>query len=249
MEKSPFMFKILEIVKTKRNNFKIRTNSKSCYAISCRISGKSLFFYDNKQHTVNKGDILYIPYGASYSQECESEEIICFHLEAFSDVSDNIGIFSTDDPDIVCSLFEKAHQEWQKRGFNYKYRCMALLYEILSHAGFEENNDLKITPYNTALEYLNSHLYDTDFSISDLCERSNISRSYFNEIFKKQNGCTPMEYINSARINKAKLLLKSGNYTKEEVSSLCGFNDIKYFFVVFKKITGKTTKEYIGGIL
>ena len=44
---------------------------------------------------------------------------------------------------------------------------------------------------------------------------------------------------------KAKILLKSGIYTREEIAKQCGFNDVKYFYTVFKNITGFTTGKYI----
>ena len=54
----------------------------------------------------------------------------------------------------------------------------------------------------------------------------------------------PTEYVNRLRISTAEFLLKSEDYTNDEIATLCGFNDTKYFYVVFKKITGMTTKEY-----
>ena len=35
-----------------------------------------------------------------------------------------------------------------------------------------------------------------------------------------------------------------GSGKVEEIASLCGFRDVKYFYVIFKKLTGYTTKEY-----
>ncbi len=51
-------------------------------------------------------------------------------------------------------------------------------------------------------------------------------------------------YINASRIDKAKMLLDSGDYRNDEVALLCGFSETKYFYTVFKKITGMTPKEY-----
>ena len=42
-----------------------------------------------------------------------------------------------------------------------------------------------------------------------------------------------------------KALLRSQLYTREEIASLCGFENIKHFYVVFKQITGCTTGEYL----
>lgn len=239
---------ILDIIRLKRKNTRQKTQNKSCYVLSCRISGESLFFYNDTSVTVKTGDILYIPYGSSYSQECKSEEIICFHLEAYSSLADKILIFrneSKENIDNICAAFKAASAEWNNKEYNYEYRCMAILYEILSayNIRFTESKKHPAILKN-AVNYLEGHISDLDFTIEKLCKETNISRVYFNKLFKNTYGITPIEYINNLRIKKAKFLLDSGNYTNGEIAQLCGFSDIKYFYVVFKKITGLTTKEY-----
>lgn len=88
------------------------------------------------------------------------------------------------------------------------------------------------------------HFCDTDLSLDYVCSVSNVSRAYFNRIFLKEYGTTPVKYIQKKRIEKAMILVGSGDYTREEIAALCGFKDIKYFYTVFKKVTGMTTKEY-----
>ncbi len=120
---------------------------------------------------------------------------------------------------------------------------MAVLYEILSHIQLNEA-DKKETPFDIAMQYLETNIYSSDFCIETLCRRVNISRTYFNRLFKQSIGIAPTEYINKQRIKKATFLIESGDYTNEEIAFLCGFNDVKYFYVIFKKYTGTTTLAY-----
>lgn len=239
---------IIDIIHIKRKAYRQTTYNKSCYVLSYRVSGESLFFYNNTSVTVKTGDILYIPCGSTYSQECQSDEIICFHLEAYSSLSDEILLFHNDNNENsykICELFKTAYSEWERKEHNYKYKCMALLYEILSVCNINFIEQKNYPPIiKNAVNYLNDRVFDLDLSIEKLCKEANISRAYFNKHFKNAYGLTPVEYINNRRMEKAKFLLDSGNYTNEEIASLCGFNNIKYFYVVFKKNTGMTTKEY-----
>ena len=34
-------------------------------------------------------------------------------------------------------------------------------------------------------------------------------------------------------------------YTREEIAHLCGFDNVKHFYVVFKQVTGMTTGQYL----
>ncbi len=246
MDSLPF-FKILDVIKLKRESWKVKTINKSCFVLSCRISGKSLFYFDNRTKTARKGDILYIPCGSSYMQETAGEELIVLHLEAYSPVPNQIEVFSSAVPDYVCTLFEKCYFEFINKTGNYELRCTAILYEILAQIDLfgKEQVGNGGAVYDLAFRYLEAHMYDTDFSIEALCRETNISRSYFNRLFKEHLGMTPLAYINEMRINKAKILLKTGNYTNEEIAGLCGFMDVKYFYVVFKRLVGLTTRSYV----
>lgn len=240
------VFKILDVVMVDRENLKLQTINKSCYVLSCRISGESTFTQNGKEFTAKQGDVLYIPYGSSYQQSCKREKVIYIHLEAFSAAPSNIMLLRANDTEHVCSLFLKCYKIFTKKEHDFEYACMSVLYEILSFVGFGSLNSVTTnnTPFNLAMQYLSTHVFEQDFSVDALCENANISRAYFNKIFKKTYNTTPIKYINDIRISKAKLLLKSGNYSNEEIAFLCGFNDVKYFYVIFKKLTNQTTLKY-----
>jgi transcriptional regulator GlxA family with amidase domain len=56
---------------------------------------------------------------------------------------------------------------------------------------------------------------------------------------------TPVEYINSYRVNRAILLLISNSgLSIEQIAELTGFESSAYFRRVFKAQTGKTPREY-----
>lgn len=192
------------------------------------------------------GDILYIPHGASYQQQCAQEEVICFHLEAYGELSDRMQIIRTENTEEICALFRKAAELWRNKGGNYEYRCLSLLYSILAMCGevLTATGEYPSCVIRNAVDYLEAHIFDVDLTVANLCESVHISRSYFNRIMKELYGCTPKTYIHMRRIKKAKILLRNGNYTNEEIAWLCGFADVKYFYVLFKKYTGVTTGEY-----
>ena len=242
----PFL-NILDVIRIQRENTKIKTNNKSCYVISCRINGESTFYYNGEELSAGRGDILFVPFGATYIQSTLKEDIVCLDINTCSNLDDELKVFKTDNPDYICSLFEKCSDIWQSKPDKYQYKCMSILYEILSYMEISPTEDARNENplFDTAKRHLDEHIYDADLSISDICQRSGISRTYFNKFFKESERITPSEYINKKRIQKAQMLLKGGDFTNEEISYLCGFNDVKYFYVVFKKLTGMTTKEYV----
>ena len=238
--------RILEVTRLSRANTVISTENKECFVLSCRLSGESLFYYNNAEHRVERGDVLFIPAHSCYSQSCVSEELICFHLEIDGNVPKEIRIIKPADSDEMCNLFSDAYKFWSDRANNYSYLCMSELYKVLGLSDILTVKDGGINErLLPAVEYIERNLYSNEFSLENACKKAAISRIYFNKLFKENFSVTPVEYVNKKRIAKAKVLLESGIYTREEIALQCGFNDVKYFYTVFKNYTGMTTGEYL----
>lgn len=243
------IFQIIDIVRLHRKKIEYTTKNKSCYVLSCRLKGCSVFNFNNEKHIVNRGDILYIPLGSSYSQHTEGEEIVFFHLNAIGKTNDEIKIITPKNPDEVCDIFSKANKLWNKDQSLGFYECQQYLYKIMSLfdcASPQINSADTLTPI---LSYIHEHLCDPNLSLDAACKQAYICRVYFNKLFKRTYQTTPVRYINERRIERAKILLTSGVYTREEVAYLCGYNDVKYFYSVFKTISGMTTKQYYNSIM
>jgi AraC-like DNA-binding protein len=237
---------IIDIIQLNRERFSCKTENKSCYVLACRIEGKSSFFYNGEERLVKRGDVLYIPAGSSYFQTSEKETVVCFHLNILGQVSPNMETFSVKDKERMCELFVRAEQLWRQRPSNYEFMCMSILYEIVSNIRICTKSQLHRSAafLKPAMKYLNANLFDAELSLEETCRAAHISRTYFNKLFGQVYGQTPTVYINRQRIERAKQLLLSGSCYNEEIAHLCGFKDVKYFYVIFKKMTGKTTKEY-----
>lgn len=88
------------------------------------------------------------------------------------------------------------------------------------------------------------HNYQKDYTIEELAELASLSKHYFQNLFKKTYGITPIDYLNKVRIKHAKFMLKNYNYSCSEISNSIGFNSPLYFSKVFKKYTGVAPTKY-----
>lgn len=83
-----------------------------------------------------------------------------------------------------------------------------------------------------------------NLSVGYIAGRLFLSNNYFGQLFKSSTGISVTEYINYARIEHAKHLLKNSNKKIYEISAESGFADQYYFSSVFKKVIGLTPSEY-----
>lgn len=97
-----------------------------------------------------------------------------------------------------------------------------------------------------AISYIDSHLSET-LSLDLIASAIPANPSYLSRTFKKETGQALTEYINLARVKKAKELLSAGGLLSYEVAEQVGFHDPAYFSAIFKKYTGKSPKEFRTG--
>lgn len=95
-----------------------------------------------------------------------------------------------------------------------------------------------------AIDYLKENYGNPNLSLNHICEYLNISTSRFSSIFKEETGKTFTEMLTAIRMERAKQLLRQTSLRNYEIAEKVGFSDPHYFSIAFKKMTGKTPKEY-----
>ena len=94
-----------------------------------------------------------------------------------------------------------------------------------------------------AIEYIGEH-YTEDISLSDVADQVGISAGYLSTMFSQNMECKFVDYLNQVRIEHACTYLEQNFLKTYEIAYKVGFRDEKYFSKVFKKVIGKSPKEY-----
>lgn len=66
---------------------------------------------------------------------------------------------------------------------------------------------------------------------------------YISLIFKEKTGINFIDYLSKIRIEKAKLLLKEGTLSIQEIGEAVGYPNPQYFSKVFKRLTDMSPSE------
>ncbi|AXI10311.1 hypothetical protein CUC15_15830 [Oceanobacillus zhaokaii] len=93
------------------------------------------------------------------------------------------------------------------------------------------------------LEYINQN-YDQDLSLTDISKKFNLTEGYISRVLKKNANINFKKHLNNLKINKAKELLKKGNYKVNEVSALVGYKNVNTFIRTFKQQEGIPPGEF-----
>ncbi|MBR4061209.1 MAG: helix-turn-helix transcriptional regulator [Lachnospiraceae bacterium] len=100
----------------------------------------------------------------------------------------------------------------------------------------KENLQKKIV--EDMLAYLEVNYRDVDLNQAQVAELFKISNYTLSRLFKNQVGIGFSEYVVSKRLEYAKELLITSDYTINEISNMAGFNSTSYFCKIFKVYEG-----------
>ena len=93
------------------------------------------------------------------------------------------------------------------------------------------------------LEYIHTH-YKEKITIENLAKTASISKTEALRCFKSIIGLSPINYLNSYRLQKAAQLLINTENNIQEIATDCGFDDNSYFSKLFKKNYHVTPHNY-----
>lgn len=97
-----------------------------------------------------------------------------------------------------------------------------------------------------AIAYLTEHM-DEKIQMSALARQLNLSERNFRKLFTEQIGVSPKAYLQTARLGRAKELLRMRTMSIHEISEAVGYYSQFQFSRDFKKEFGLTPTEYRGG--
>ena len=231
-------------------NIGIRRN-RGCWAIAVKLAGRTVYYSEGKEFVSDPDHIVLLPQGATYKNVFE-EFGECFMVEFEANYASDLPPSITSYPvsrkhDFVNKAIN-IERLWTFKKPAYELFCVSGLYDLLAKlyetelSGYYSSSKYKVI--EPAIKYLEENYANPDLSSDDMARVSGISSVYFRKIFSTVFGQSPMRYLQSIRMEKAKDML-SGDYTPiTNIAESVGFKSIYHFSKIFKKVTGYTPTEY-----
>lgn len=89
--------------------------------------------------------------------------------------------------------------------------------------------------------------HDSSLNSQRIADMIQMNNAYLGRMFKNSYGHSINDYINTCRLEESMRLLRQTDMSVEEIAQNVGFSNIKYFYVLFKKLTGITPATYRAG--
>ncbi len=225
------------------------------------LSGQGRYRIDNELYSVEEGDLLILNPGVQHqalkdgNRKPTMEFFVGFTDVAFREMAPN-RLDIADGPvlhttgDFRQKLFRivsgmEAENEVLRQGRYFMLRSYLIQMILLiireqtapltQYKGYEFESAGKKYVVEQIINYFSDH-YSEKISLDQIAENMYLSPFYISRIFKSETGDTPIRYLIDIRLEHAREILESGNYTSiQEVASRVGYDDAYHFSKLFKK--------------
>ena len=206
--------------------------------LSFRMKGGAFIQGPDGDMQIDVHSILVIPANYTYHIRSQQEDVLCINLNIPNQQDLKAQAFTPPNPSIFRDLFQSIYQTWSLKRPGYYHKTMSILYTILAQLDIQFSSIYHSSAFwsiKPALDYMHEHFADPEMSISLLRGIASLSDTQFRRYFYTVYQTTPIKYLQSLRINYAADLLSNSTLSIEEIATISGFSDSKYFCSVFKK--------------
>lgn len=213
-------------------------------------SGSLYYEHNGNRYISDNSHVLFLPKHLDYSMDCiDCSMSYVINFDVSNELEDkNIYSFDMFPQPYIFNLLSKLEKAWTLKKTAFQCSCIGLAYQIIAH--IEEAKSPQVPQIymkkkiDSSLRYIEEHYSDSNLSNDMIAAQSFISTVYFRKLFQKIYGISPMRYVQSLRLKRAKALLQSGYLSVAAIAETVGFSSVFYFSRLFKKIEGKSPSEY-----
>ena len=220
------------------------------YTFIFMLEGEILADIDGKSYLCRGGQFLMIPAQTPFSVHYYKNVIGftgSFPLSYLRDSSyqcltSGKPVFHTfwfDEAAFVAEIMDRISAACARGDDGYVSRAFDLILYGLQSPAEEKAHPV----VNRFMEMLFDRQQVTD-TVSGYANRLGITPSYLNKLVRTQTRHSAMDWVEIARVNWAKNLLRESKLSITEVSKAVGIDDASYFTRFFRKVTGYTPSEF-----
>ena len=172
----------------------------------------------------------------------QKKEVLCLWIEIPELVFEK-SIYLHDHNNQLRHAFEQVYHEARQEHPEHQYLEYAIKILLFTILRLREQAATGEQILDQTMEYLKDH-FAQRITLEELAEMEHISTSYLSRKFKQRTGVTVVTYINRLRVEKAQQLLMASSLDINEIAYQTGFESSKYFYRVFKSVTGESPANF-----
>lgn len=243
------------------HHYRNRQDAIDQYVLIYCVDGSGWYRIGDKEYKVRKNQFFILPAGKPHTygaDEGDGWSIYWIHFRGglaglYADGANKpqeIKITTTSRVSERHNIFEEIfHTLEQSQNLEHLRYSSSLLHHYLASMRYLEQYRQAVSNGETdnvvdaAIHYMKENI-ENRISIKDVVKYIGYSSTRFLTLFKKQTGCTPLNYFNQLKIERSCKLLKETDMKINQICYKIGIEDSLYFSRLFSKTMGMSPREY-----
>ena len=226
----------------------------SFYEIFYLWSGSCRFLLKDTVYQMEAGDLVFIAPGelhhSLYSAGEVCEIVMIYFKEEYLHLSDrsadSLTSISAQGLLLTRMLTENSRFDQYSEHFERCY-LEELLLMLMRHSVMNEKEPDLLNSRDADILLATRYIYNNfrkPLTLEEVSSVASLSPTYFSKKFKLITGMGFKEYLNYVRLKHAQTALLTTDSSITDIALEYGFNDSNYFKDLFKKVYGKSPREY-----
>ncbi|MEE0946350.1 MAG: AraC family transcriptional regulator [Acutalibacteraceae bacterium] len=209
--------------------------------LSSKGRNVDIIFSDGTVLKTLENDILYLPKGSDYTVVTHSHGEGCWaiNFDLLDEINTKPFVIKFQNTEQLTELFKKSITAFYNSNDYSNMIIRKNLYQIL--LTIKKEYDKKYIPsektllLKPAVDIMNTQYMNRDLTVENLSAICGISVAYFRRLFTEKYSVSPKEYIIKRRMDYAKKLIISQQFSISEIAEMCGYFEPCHFSRKFKR--------------
>lgn len=226
---------------------KRRNQPRHCDGFVYFTEGSADYLFDGFSFTASPENFIYLAHDGRYDIEIhQKSRFICIDFDFDDEGKVQRSCAFSNVPSNIKNEFLKMFYTRTKKSPWHFAQSLSVLYGLYAVAVRSDSREYakKNARFSEITAYVLEHYTDPKFTVGELSEYVGVSEVHLRRLFRSAVNDTPIGYINFLKLEKAKNMLTTSNYSISEIAEASGFDDPYYFSRLFRQKIGMTPSSY-----
>ena len=223
------------------------------------VGGKGQFLIENQLHPVNVNNLVVINPNVTHTEvslNAQPLEYIVLGIDGISlttaeNSNGQYSILDHFESVEVSSCLRNILREMEQKNTGYEDICQAYMEILIIRLMRSIDLSVPTAPQlgsgnrqcATVKRYIDLHFKEA-LTLEHLAEEAHMNKFYLSHAFKREYGISPINYMNTRRIEESKYLLAETDLSLSQIAQLLGFSSLSYFSQAFRRTQFVSPREF-----